>query len=148
MPSPYLNILVAIDHGEPAARALEQAGDLADSLRARLTILSVAPLVPSYAYRAAIDTALLEQEAEKETDRLLREARERIPEGVPVETRLRRGHPADEILAQADEGAHDLLVLGSRGRGRLTSTLLGSVGGSVHYQLKIPMLVVHPPPAG
>jgi nucleotide-binding universal stress UspA family protein len=34
--------------------------------------------------------------------------------------------------------------MGSRGRGRLATTLLGSVGAEVHYHAHIPMLVVHP----
>lgn len=147
MPSPYLNILVAIDHSDTAAKALGQASDLAEALNARLTIVSVVPPVPAYAYRAGIDVVRLESEADKEIETLLSDARERVPESVSVETRLRHGAPPDEILAQAEEGRHDLLVLGSRGRGRLASTLLGSVAGSVHFHhLAIPMLVVHPEP--
>ena len=41
-------------------------------------------------------------------------------------------------------GGHDLVVVGWRGRGRLISTLLGSVAGTVHYHVHAALFVVHP----
>jgi nucleotide-binding universal stress UspA family protein len=40
-------------------------------------------------------------------------ARELGRRGVPVETRVRRGQPRREILAELAEGGHDMLVLGA-----------------------------------
>jgi nucleotide-binding universal stress UspA family protein len=140
----YRSILVAIDGTPNAERALEHARELASALNARLTIMTVVAPVPAFAYRAGIDVVALETEATKESEGFLREAAETAPRELSVETRLRRGHPADEIVAQADEAGHDLIVLGSRGRGRLASTLLGSVAGGVHFHLHAPLLIVHP----
>jgi nucleotide-binding universal stress UspA family protein len=139
----FRNILVAIDESATAWRALADAIDLAQALHARLTVLSVVPGLPPFAYRAGIDVAELEQEAERETERLLGRAVESVPAGVSVTSRLRHGPPAREILHEIDEGGHDLVVMGSRGRGRVRSNLLGSVGGDVHYHAHIPMLIVH-----
>lgn len=140
----YRNILVAIDGTPTAQRALDHATGLAEAVHGRLTVLSVVAPLPSFAYRAGVDVALLEAEAEREASDLVRAAAGASPDDVSVTTKVRRGHAADEIVAEAQEGDHDLVVLGSRGRGRLASTLLGSVGGAVHFHLHMPLLVVHP----
>lgn len=140
----YRSILVAIDASATAERALEHATELASVMRARLTVLSVVSPLPSFAYRAGIDTARLEEEAQQEATDLVRAAADAAPPDISVTTRVRMGHAGEEIVAQAKEGDHDLVVLGSRGRGRLASTLLGSVGGAVHFHLHVPLLVVHP----
>ena len=46
--------------------------ELAMALNSRLTIISVAPDVPGFAYRAGVDVHALEAEAEAETDKVLR----------------------------------------------------------------------------
>ena len=48
------------------------------------------------------------------------------------------------IVEQIEAGGHDLLAMGSRGRGRLTSNLFGSVGSYVHLHSRVAMLVINP----
>jgi nucleotide-binding universal stress UspA family protein len=140
----FRNILVAIDSSETAQRALEAAAELAEALNSRLTIISVAPQVPPFAYRAAIDVGALEAEATKETEKLLSKAVASIPDDLPVTTVMKQGHPGELIVEQIQSGEHDLLAMGSRGRGRVATSLLGSVGAYVHYHSRIAMLVIHP----
>jgi len=140
----FRDILVALDQSPTAQRALAEATELAEALNSRLTIISIVPPIPSFAYRAGIDVGALEQEAEKETDKLLREAVAGLPEGLPVTTVLKHGHPGEEIAKQIEAGDHDLVVMGSRGLGRVTANLFGTVGGYVHFHSRIAMLVVHP----
>jgi nucleotide-binding universal stress UspA family protein len=140
----FRDILVALDQSPTAQRALAEATELAEALNSQLTIISIVPPIPSFAYRAGIDVGALEQEAEKETDKLLREAVAGLPEGLPVTTVLKHGHPGEEIVKQIEAGDHDLVVMGSRGLGRVTANLFGTVGGYVHFHSRIAMLVVHP----
>jgi nucleotide-binding universal stress UspA family protein len=140
----FRDILVALDQSPTAQRALAEATELAEALNLRLTIISIVPPIPSFAYRAGIDVGALEQEAEKETDKLLREAVADLPEDLPVTTVLKHGHPGEEIVKQIEAGDHDLVVMGSRGLGRVTANLFGTVGGYVHFHSRIAMLVVHP----
>jgi nucleotide-binding universal stress UspA family protein len=140
----YRNILVALDSSEIAARALSEAAELALALNARLTIISVVPDLPGFAYRAGIDVKALEAEALAEVETRLREGVDSLPEGLPVTTVLRRGNPGAEIVGQIERGEHDLIVMGSRGRGRVTSNLFGSVAAHVHFHSRVAMLVLQP----
>jgi nucleotide-binding universal stress UspA family protein len=113
----FRDILVALDQSPTAQRALAEATELAEALNSRLTIISIVSPIPSFAYRAGIDVGALEQEAEKETEKLLREAVAGLPEGLPVTTVLKHGHPGEEIVKQIEAGDHDLVVMGSRAWG-------------------------------
>jgi len=140
----FRNILVAVDGSATAGIALDAAAELAEALNSRLTIIAVAPEVPSFAYRSGIDVGALEHEATNETEKLLRESADGIPHDLPVTTVLKYGHPGERIVEQINHGNHDLLVMGSRGRGRVATSLFGSVGAYVHYHARVAMLVIHP----
>jgi nucleotide-binding universal stress UspA family protein len=140
----FQSILAALDPSPTGKQALDVAAELALALNARLTIIAVSPEVPSYAYRAQVDVGALEREAEEETDRLLRAAVESLPEELPATIVLKQGNAGERIVEQIDAGDHDLLVMGSRGRGRVASNLLGSVGAYVHYHSRVATLVIHP----
>ena len=64
---------------------------------------------------------------------------------MSVTTRLLDGDPARELLRAARDGDHDVLVMGSRGRGRMTAALLGSVSNRVMHDAEIPVIVIHRP---
>jgi nucleotide-binding universal stress UspA family protein len=66
--------------------------------------------------------------------------------GPPVETLIRNGLPADEIIDAAKELNADLIVIGSRGLGEVRSVLLGSVSERVLHTAHCPVLIVRPPP--
>ncbi len=140
----FRNILVALDQSQTSQRAMAEATELAQILNARLTVISVVPPMPGYAYRAGIDLGALKREAEAETEKLLRDSVARLPDDLPVTTVLKHGHPGEEIVKQIEAGDHDLVVMGTRGLGRVTSNLFGTVGGYVHFHSRTAMLVVHP----
>jgi nucleotide-binding universal stress UspA family protein len=142
----FRNILVALDQSRTSQRALAEATDLAEALNARLTIISVAPPVPPYAYRAGVDVGALEKEVEEETEKTMREAVEGLPKDLPVTTVIKHGHPGEEIVKQIEAGDHDLVAMGSRGLGRVSANLFGTVGGYVHFHARTStaMLVIHP----
>ena len=75
----------------------------------------------------------------------LRAAADKVPDDLSITTRLLDGDPAREILRAAREGGHDVVVLGSRGRGRVTAALLGSVSNRVMHEAGVTVIVIHPP---
>jgi nucleotide-binding universal stress UspA family protein len=141
----FRNILVAVDGSSHALQALTEAVDLASLTRGRLTILTAVPQPPGWvgAPGATVAYAPLAEELEKESNEIMVAALERVPEEIPVTKILTHEPIRSALLEQLMSGHHDLLVMGSRGRGALRAQLLGSVS---HYALNhspIPVLIVH-----
>ncbi|MHB8689621.1 MAG: universal stress protein [Solirubrobacteraceae bacterium] len=141
----FRNILVAIDGSPHAERALSEAIDLATSNSGRLTILAAVPRPPAWATNPAAVAAVqtLSLEFEEETKQTLQAAVDRVPDSVPLTKILSHESVRQALAAALKTGDHDLLVMGSRGRGAVSSTLLGSVS---HYALNhspVPVLIVH-----
>jgi nucleotide-binding universal stress UspA family protein len=138
----YRNILVAIDGSQAAAAALDEAIDLARSDGARLVLITVAapprlrlaapPYVP---YPTELDL-------ERGARAIVGRAEQRVPADVPVTSLVRSGDAAVAIAARAEQGGHDLVVIGSRGHGWLASLFLGSVSRDVAVRSPVPVRVV------
>lgn len=134
----YHRILVAIDGSPDAAAALAHAVTLARDQHALLTLLTVAPAAATAV--GVGSTAPPDPLADH--SRILREATDSLPADVGVTARLERGHPADAILELADEGEHDLIVMGSHGHSRVHRALLGSVSERVLQASQTPVLLM------
>ena len=141
----FQNILVAIDGSPDADQALTEAIDLAESEHARLTLFGAVAVPPAAAYigAGAAAAATLAGDAESETEAILREAVQRVPDGVSVSTVQSSEPVRPALIHQIKTGHHDLLVMGSRGRGAVRSVLLGSVSHYVLHHSPAPVLVVH-----
>jgi nucleotide-binding universal stress UspA family protein len=144
----FQNILVAVDGSRDADEALTQAIDLAESEHARLTLFSAVVAPPAAAYIGAGGSvaASLARNAETETETILREAVQRVPDGVSVNTVQSRDPVRPALINQITNGGHDLVVMGSRGRGALRSMVLGSASHYTLHHSPVPVLIVHADP--
>lgn len=88
-------------------------------------------------YKAALD---------KRAQRILEFYRKAMEEdGVQgVETMVRAGHPAEEIVEAARAEGADMIIVGSRGR-RTSHLFMGSVSREVANMAEIPVLLVKTP---
>jgi nucleotide-binding universal stress UspA family protein len=138
----FRSILVAVDGSPAAAKALEQAIDLARSEGARLTLISVADL-PRWRFSGFPLAVPFPNETDlvREAEKVLERAEALVPEDVPVSTVVRRGPVVKAILKRIETGEHDLVVVGSRGLGPAGSLLLGSVSRGVLAGSPVPVLV-------
>lgn len=147
----FRNILVAIDGSAHGARALDEAISLATGNNARLTILTAVPDPSTWAlggggYGAALNYGEFAGQAERAHRELLERAVAQVPQDVSVTSRLLHGRPGDRILEQLHDGDHDLVVMGSRGRGNMRSLVLGSVSHQVLNAAPSAVLIVHADP--
>jgi nucleotide-binding universal stress UspA family protein len=144
----FHNILVAIDGSPDSDQALTQAIDLAESQHSRLTLFSAVVVPPAGAYIGAGGpvAATLARDAETETERILRMASQRVSDRVSLSTVLSSEPVRRALIHQIETGAHDLIVMGSRGRGAVRSVLLGSVSHYVLHHSPVPVLIVHADP--
>jgi nucleotide-binding universal stress UspA family protein len=145
----FLNVLVAIDGSDHAAQALRTAAQLASEEHARLTIITAVPPTPALAQITAAGAALTEvADLMGDAGKQMRAQVDELPDDISVTTVVVSGHAAQEILKQLRAGDHDLLVMGTRGLGRVGSALLGSVSQAVLHEAEVPVLVVHAPRDG
>lgn len=136
------SILVALDGSRSAARVLDEAIAVARADGARLTLIAVAapprwrftsPYLPPYPTDA---------DCEREAIRIVEEAEALVPDGIPVSTFVRRGCVSKAILDRVTAAEHDLVVMGSHGRGPVRALLLGSVSRAVAAHCPVPVLIV------
>jgi nucleotide-binding universal stress UspA family protein len=86
------------------------------------------------------------QELAEQTDALLeRWKAEAIADGAPrVSTGKAVGEPAAEVVAAAEDGKYDAIVVGTHGRTGLAHVLLGSVAERVVRRAPMPVVTVRP----
>ena len=138
----FRSILVAYDASPPARVALAQAIDIARAQNSKLTVVTVAPPVTPYAALGGISPKELEDDVGSWAERAAREAVESAPDDVIVHHVERSGNVGEEIVKELEERDYDLIVLGSRGRGRLETNVFGSVNAYVHYHTQTALLSI------
>jgi nucleotide-binding universal stress UspA family protein len=140
----FHNILVAVDGSANADAALAHAIDLAESEHTRLTLMTAVAEVPAAAYvMAGEEAGRMLANARGQAEAILRQARDRVPADLPVTTVLSEQPIRLALVRQIKQGGHDLVVVGSRGRGAVRAVLLGSVSHYVLHRSPVPVLIVH-----
>jgi nucleotide-binding universal stress UspA family protein len=148
-------ILLAYDGSKEASAAARVAAELSNATGSELHLLYVVasePYPPSFDYVSYEEAevreareANLERDEERARSFVEGKARRMEREGAKVsEALLSFGRPGHEIVELAEELDAGLVVVGSRGRGGLKRTLMGSVSDSVVRHAHCPVLVVRP----
>src|SRR5262245_1891964 len=144
-------IVVGVDGSEGGTAALELAAREADFRGARLRVVSawevpvVAPQAGNFGPSPPLDPATIDvvrMRAQQVAEDALAAVKTQYP-SVDGEALGVQGHPADVLLAQADEAT--LIVVGRRGLGGFRSLLLGSVSQQVVQHATCPVVVVNQP---
>jgi nucleotide-binding universal stress UspA family protein len=131
-------ILVATD-GSACGQQAEDAGvELAAAARARVIFLNVRHEGDS-AHRPPGETGSHPNDSQALLDRALVKA---VEAGVAAECETVEGNPAHEIIEAARTNDADVIVVGSRGLGKISSVLLGSVSQAVLREADRPVLIV------
>lgn len=138
-------ILCPFDGSSASLRGLKNAIRLAQAFQSELRVVSVVPKVTWVTAAAEVGslTKVHEQYADRREESVLAALRETDFGGVSWSRDVRRGSPAQEILAAAVENQADLIVMGATGKSGLTGILLGSTTRRVVRQLPCSLLVVH-----
>jgi nucleotide-binding universal stress UspA family protein len=138
----YNQILLGVDGSEHALHAAKTVGDLARTMKSQVLRVVVAyDVVPAYLGEPNMQTAIFTRM--KEAEKILQKALEAVGK-IPgeVHTEILEGSPAEAILDVANTRKCDLIVMGSRGLGRLTGALLGSQSQKVVQHASCPVLIV------
>lgn len=145
----FKNIVVATDGSKHSENASSIGLEIAKLTSGKVTTLYIADsgryIVPvDVSYNIADDVIKsVKRSVLDEGEAALRRVEEKALEaGVPVESKLVEGNPADDIIKTAGELGADLIVMGSIGKTGIEKFLLGSVAEKVVRNSKIPVLVV------
>jgi nucleotide-binding universal stress UspA family protein len=137
----FKNILVAVDGSEHALKAARIAGDLARQMQAELRVVTAYEPVPTYLGQPNLQHALDERFAQ--ANLVLEEAIQQIGEiQGELKTDVLEGPAAEAILAVVEARGNDLVIMGTRGLGRLKGLLLGSQSQKVLAHASCPVLLV------
>ena len=143
----YERVIVGSDGSDSALRGVDRAAEVASASEATLVVVCAYNPVPARAEAKAIASiGPVHEEVRGENtaratlkDSVGRINTDRIPE---VQQRAVAGEPAEVLLQVADNPETDLIVVGNRGLGALTGSLLGSVPGDVARDATCDVLIV------
>jgi len=138
-------IIVATDGSSGANRAIDAAADLAKAIGAELVILTIGGTISSPDLRRlASDDGDLGKTLKLASNKVLEQASKRAKRlGLArVKLQCEWGDPAETIINTARHEKADMLVVGRRGRGRLSGLLLGSVSQKVASLAPCTVIVV------
>lgn len=146
----YRKILVPFDNSSLALSAVEHAIKLALVSRASVTLFHVAQNIPVISNderneeRLGSDGSVLLRDAKSNMRSMLEKLKESFAEqDVKIDTAVTVGNPAREIVKKAKIEGYDLIVMGSRGLGKIPGILLGSVSNKVCRGAPCPVIVIH-----
>lgn len=138
-------ILIATDGSPAALQAVELGLEVAEEQHAQPTFVHVAPaadVLPVAGFAMAGPVSVPHELAEADRSSLDEAVLLAEERGIDAQTKLLAGDPAHQIVVYADEIDADLIVVGSRGLGKIGSALLGSVSHKLLHEAKRPVMVV------
>ncbi len=137
-------ILVPVDGSKGSDLALAKAREMADLQKSKVIILNVISNLMSNPY-------LLEHEHKLEINKVFsQQAKGTLDEALKffegyegeVETEVRLGDPAQEVIDFAKEIDVDLVIMGNRGLNAFSRVMMGSVSNRVLNHVESSVLIV------
>lgn len=138
----FEKILLAVDGSDHALRAAQKAAELARCMKSKeLRIVVSYDPIPMYLGEPNMQIAIINRKGEAE--KIIEEAAGEVGD-LPCEVHkdLIEGDAAGNIIEIARNNNSDLIVMGSRGLGRLAGLLLGSTSQKVLSHAPCPVLIV------
>jgi nucleotide-binding universal stress UspA family protein len=139
----FKKILVAVDGSANSDRAVDAASELAKIHGSTLAICHAFHIPEHYKTDLADE---LEEALMGDAERILSHAASVAEgDGVESETRLlKKGHPAEAVIAHAEKLGVDLIVVGVRGRTPDQGRAMGSISTSIAEQARCSVLLIRP----
>ena len=135
----FEKILIALDGSDCAENVFPKVEKLAADLKATLVLLRV---VYAHVF-PGVDPTEAEVNVVREAEAYLGKLEERLKDkGFKVETHVRYGHDAEEILDHAAQKDIDLIAMTTHGRSGVKRFLIGSVAEKVLRYSSKPIFLV------
>lgn len=140
----YRRALVPLDGSSVAETIIPFILDIAGPLDMEVVLLRIVEPIPPTVLEGSrhIDVEDIEARRTDAEEYLAPIAVELRNKGARVESRVRRGNPADQIVAAARETGADLIAMSTHGRGGLGRLVFGSVAQAVLRQVDMPVFLM------
>jgi len=138
----FEKVLLAVDGSEHALHAARTATDLVRTMKStEIRIVVVFDSIPPYLGEPNLQQAI---NARMESARVVMDKAIEVVGDIPCEihTEFIEGSPAEAIIEVAKTRKSDVIVMGSRGLGKLAGLLLGSTSQKVVAHAPCPVLIV------
>lgn len=134
----YRKILIPLD-ATPTDRAIvDHIRPLAKLMQSRVVLLHVATGWAAQWFGGnAVSPEVDEDKAYLESVR-----KEFAADGIPAETELAYGDPADEIVRWMDANGCDLVAMSTHGHRALADVFLGATAIRVQHRVRVPVLLL------
>lgn len=134
----YKTILVTLEGTRTDRAIIEHVKQLARLAHSRLVLLHVADGWAARTYGPdAVSPEINEDKA------YLAKVRAEFQElGIPVETELAFGDPANEIVKWVENRGCDLVAMSTHGHRFLADIFLGTTASRVQHQIRVPVLLL------
>jgi nucleotide-binding universal stress UspA family protein len=142
--APFNKMLIATDGSEGAEAAVKKGLEIAKFMNIDVIAMSVIDDSSLANVSIASRTAIIQTHIEKPANDAVKQVQilgEKV--GVHVDTLVREGSPANEIIKESAK--HDLIVMGTLGISGFSHFLLGSVAEKVVRFASCPVLVIKTP---
>lgn len=135
-------IIIAIDQSDYAEKVMKAAYDVAENISADVNVLTVIE-TPELAAAGELDSAQMDEE-EKKISAYQKKLIDTNFSGsaLLIESMILHGDPAKKICEFAKKANASIVVIGTRGHGKIQSKLLGSVSDKVIKNCHCSVLMV------
>ncbi len=135
-------LICGVDDSRQARNAVRFAAELADALATSVVLAHVTevPIIAGYGVTRSAYPAL-ERVAQTDAEALLARVAEETG-CLEAPRRVEFGRPSERLAALASSEGARMLVVGSRGQGKLRGALLGSVSAELCGRAPCPVVVV------
>ena len=141
-----LKIFIAVDGSEPALEAVRHALALVrGGLRAQVVLANVQEPATLYELVTSRDPDRIAAASLGAGEHLMAPARALLDAaGVSYETDVGVGEAAHMLVEMIENAGADMVIVGAKGQGALSSALLGSVSQAVAHASPVPVTIVRP----
>lgn len=137
----FKNILLGVDGSTHAIKAAQVAGEMARKMQADLRVVVAYDPIPPYLGEPNLQDTIAARQ--KDATEIIAGALQVIGKTPnEVKTEMLEGSAAEAILEVVKARGADLIIVGSRGRGKLAGLLLGSQSQKVIQHAPCPVLVI------
>jgi len=137
----FERILLAVDGSEHALHAAKVAAELTRCMKSELRIVIAYDPIPPYLGEPNLQSAISARL--NESQEILQKSLDAVGNvSAEIHTELIEGNPAEAIIEVATTRKSDVIVMGSRGLGRLAGLVLGSTSQKVVSHAPCPVLIV------